>query len=123
MADFRYYQFDDFTLDAEEGVLYRDGEQVPLTRKVFDLLLLLVRSEGRVLQPELNFTRCTMRWSPDARSLLVVAQQAPTKSGIYGVDVHTENVTTIIEPTEDVDYLLAGARCSRDGRGIFYVSF
>jgi Tol biopolymer transport system component/DNA-binding winged helix-turn-helix (wHTH) protein len=49
MADFRYYKFDDFLLDAEEGVLYREGAPVQLTRKVFDLLLLLVRSGGRVL--------------------------------------------------------------------------
>jgi len=49
MADFRYYRFDDFLLDAEEGVLYREGDPVQLTRKVFDLLLLLVRSGGRVL--------------------------------------------------------------------------
>src|SRR5215213_9134114 len=49
MSDFRYYKFDDFLLDAEEGVLYREGAPVPLTRKVFDLLLLLVRSGGRML--------------------------------------------------------------------------
>jgi Tol biopolymer transport system component/DNA-binding winged helix-turn-helix (wHTH) protein len=49
-TDFRHYQFGDFLLDAEEGVLYRDGERVALQRKVFDLLLLFVRSEGRVLQ-------------------------------------------------------------------------
>ncbi len=49
MAEFRYYRFDDFLLDSEEGVLYRNDEPVPLTRKVFDLLLLLVRSDGRVL--------------------------------------------------------------------------
>jgi DNA-binding winged helix-turn-helix (wHTH) protein len=49
---FRHYQFGDFLLDAEEGVLYRDGEPIPLARKVFDLLLLFVKSDGRVLSQD-----------------------------------------------------------------------
>ena len=48
-TNFRHYQFENFLLDAEEGVLYRDGEKVALPRKVFDLLLLFVQSDGRVL--------------------------------------------------------------------------
>ena len=49
MTDFRYYQFEDFLLDTEEGLLFRNGEPIPLPRKVFDLLTVFVRSEGRVL--------------------------------------------------------------------------
>jgi Tol biopolymer transport system component/DNA-binding winged helix-turn-helix (wHTH) protein len=49
MTNARHYQFEDFLLDAEEGILYRNGQPIPLTRKVFDLLLLFVRSNGRVL--------------------------------------------------------------------------
>jgi len=48
-TDFRYYQFGNFLLDAEEGALYQESELIPLQRKVFDLLLLFVKSDGRVL--------------------------------------------------------------------------
>jgi DNA-binding winged helix-turn-helix (wHTH) protein/Tol biopolymer transport system component len=74
MADFRYYKFEDFLLDAEEGVLYREGEPVPLTRKVFDLLLLLVRSGGRVLQHD-EITKAL--WADTA------VEQANLKQSIY----------------------------------------
>ena len=40
------YRFDSFVLDVEEQVLLRDGRMVPLTPKVFETLLLLVRHQG-----------------------------------------------------------------------------
>jgi Tol biopolymer transport system component/DNA-binding winged helix-turn-helix (wHTH) protein len=43
------YEFGKFRLDAEERTLLRDGEPVTLTPKVFDTLLALVESGGRVL--------------------------------------------------------------------------
>lgn len=45
----RVYRFGQFCLDTEDRLLYRDGEMVPLPPKVFDTLLLLVSSSGRVL--------------------------------------------------------------------------
>jgi len=43
------YRFDSFVLDVEEQVLLRDGRMVPLTPKVFETLLLLVRHKGSVV--------------------------------------------------------------------------
>jgi len=45
----RIYAFEDFRLDAADRVLLRNGEVLPLTPKVFDTLLYLVRHHGRVL--------------------------------------------------------------------------
>lgn len=43
------YEFGAFSVDPEERVLTRDGTALPLTPKVFDTLLCLVRNPGRVL--------------------------------------------------------------------------
>ena len=45
----RVYEFEDFRLDAADRVLLRNGEALPLTPKVFDTLLYLVRNHGKVL--------------------------------------------------------------------------
>ncbi len=46
------YEFGPFSLDARERVLLRDGERVTLTPKVFDTLLALVRSSGKLLEKD-----------------------------------------------------------------------
>ena len=46
------YEFGPFRLDAAERLLTRDGEPVPLTPKVFDTLLMLVRNQGRVVRKQ-----------------------------------------------------------------------
>jgi len=43
------YEFGPFRVDARERTLRRDGALVPLTPKVFDILLVLVQNGGRVL--------------------------------------------------------------------------
>jgi DNA-binding winged helix-turn-helix (wHTH) protein/Tol biopolymer transport system component len=43
------YEFGDFRVDRLDRVLLRDGELVPLTPKVFDLLLLLIENHGHVV--------------------------------------------------------------------------
>ena len=43
------YKFDSFVLDAEERVLLRDGRMIPLTPKVFETLLLLVKNQGSIV--------------------------------------------------------------------------
>ena len=48
----RIYEFDRFRLDGDEGVLLKEGRPVPLTPKVFDLLLLLVESRGHLVPKE-----------------------------------------------------------------------
>lgn len=43
------YEFGPFRVDARERRLLRDGEVVPLTPKVFDVLLVLVQNRGHIL--------------------------------------------------------------------------
>ena len=48
----RFYEFDHFRLDAVERLLQRDGADVPLTQKSFDVLLALVERSGRLVGKE-----------------------------------------------------------------------
>jgi len=45
----QFYDFGPFRVDVENRLLLRDGEPVPLTAKVFDILLLFVENNGRML--------------------------------------------------------------------------
>jgi eukaryotic-like serine/threonine-protein kinase len=47
--NFRYYEFDDYKVDARRRILFKNGERVALSARIFDLLLVLVQNEGRVL--------------------------------------------------------------------------
>jgi Tol biopolymer transport system component/DNA-binding winged helix-turn-helix (wHTH) protein len=47
-----YYEFGPFRLDPGERRFYRDGEVILLPPKEFDLLLLLVRSSGKLMDRE-----------------------------------------------------------------------
>jgi DNA-binding winged helix-turn-helix (wHTH) protein len=47
------YEFDEFRLDAAKRLLTKgDGEQIPLTPKVFDTLLYLARHGGKVIEKD-----------------------------------------------------------------------
>src|SRR5260370_24848589 len=46
------YEFGNFQIDAVERLLLREGQPVPLTQKVFDLLLLLVQNSGHVVEKD-----------------------------------------------------------------------
>ena len=48
----RFIDFGHFRLDLAEHVLLRDGEPVPLTRKAFDMLVVLVEHDGRLVEKE-----------------------------------------------------------------------
>jgi TolB-like protein/Tfp pilus assembly protein PilF len=50
--DSTVYEFGPFRLDAGERRLLRDGRPVPLTAKLFDILLLLVRNGGKIVTKE-----------------------------------------------------------------------
>src|SRR5438309_10885325 len=47
-----FYEFGRFRLDATERVLLRDRELVPLTPKVFDILLALVEHGGHLVEKD-----------------------------------------------------------------------
>src|SRR5262245_54835316 len=46
------YEFGPFRLDADKRLLYRDGEVVQLTARVFDVLLVFITNSGRTLTKE-----------------------------------------------------------------------
>ncbi|REJ78146.1 MAG: hypothetical protein DWQ47_17530 [Acidobacteria bacterium] len=48
----RFYEFSSFRVDVAERTLLRDGEPVPLTPKVFDILLVLLENAGRTVEKD-----------------------------------------------------------------------
>src|SRR6185295_8734572 len=48
----RIYEFKEFRLIPAERLLLRNGGTVPLTHKVFDILLLLVRHSGQLVEKQ-----------------------------------------------------------------------
>ncbi|HEU5237877.1 MAG TPA: DPP IV N-terminal domain-containing protein [Pyrinomonadaceae bacterium] len=50
------YKFDSFIVDVNERLLLRDGRMVPLTPKVFETLLLLVKNQGSIVTKEKMLT-------------------------------------------------------------------
>jgi Tol biopolymer transport system component/DNA-binding winged helix-turn-helix (wHTH) protein len=48
----RFYEFGPFLADAEQSVLLRDGQVVPLGMKAFELLLFLLRQRGQVVKKD-----------------------------------------------------------------------
>lgn len=48
----RIYEFESFRVDADERVLFRDGEPVPVTPKAFEILLMLVESNGHIVEKD-----------------------------------------------------------------------
>ena len=46
------YEFGPFSLDTGERILFRDGRRIPLKPKVYDTLVVLIRSGGRVVEKE-----------------------------------------------------------------------
>src|SRR5882672_4763202 len=46
------YQFGEHTVDTGQRVLLRMGKPVPLTPKVFDMLLILLENGGRIVEKE-----------------------------------------------------------------------
>ena len=52
MNDRHLYRFGEFELIADENVLYRNGRGVSLTPKMYDMLTVLVRNHGQILDKE-----------------------------------------------------------------------
>ena len=46
------YEFGPFRLDLAEQMLFRDGQPLPLTPKVFDVLRVLVQNSGHLVEKE-----------------------------------------------------------------------
>ncbi len=52
IKDIRFYDFGPFRVDTHSRLLLRDREIVPLTSKVFDVLLVFIEHRGRMLDKE-----------------------------------------------------------------------
>jgi DNA-binding winged helix-turn-helix (wHTH) protein len=52
MASDSQYEFGSYRLDAQSGMLFREGERFALSPKVAELLVALVQAEGSVLTRE-----------------------------------------------------------------------
>lgn len=52
MNDRHLYRFGEFELFADENELHRNGEGVPLTPKMYDMLRVLVRNHGQILDKD-----------------------------------------------------------------------
>src|SRR6185369_2357477 len=48
----RFYEFGPFLVDAVKCVLLREGEVVPLSLKAFEILIVLLRHHGQVLEKD-----------------------------------------------------------------------
>ena len=48
--DTRYYEFGDFRLDTRRRTLLKNGDPVNLSGRIYDLLLIMVQNEGRILE-------------------------------------------------------------------------
>lgn len=48
----RFYDFEYFRIDVSRRLLLRQGKPVPLTPKAFDILLVLVQNQGRVVEKD-----------------------------------------------------------------------
>lgn len=51
-SNFRFYQFGEFKLDTRRRILFKNDEQIQLSGRVFELLLVFVQNEGQVLEHE-----------------------------------------------------------------------
>lgn len=51
-SNFRFYRFGEFEIDVRRRVLLKNGEQIPIPTKYFDLLSVLVKNEGKILSHE-----------------------------------------------------------------------
>ncbi len=75
--------------------------------------------EERELRPALtSFNR--PRWSPDGRTILVVGKDNKNRTGLYGIDVQTGDVTTIVQ--HELGYVQHPA-WSPDGKAVYYLRY
>src|ERR1044072_2217770 len=49
------YEFGPFQLDASEGILRRNGQEIKLRQKQYEMLLVLVQNSGHIVERETIF--------------------------------------------------------------------
>jgi Tol biopolymer transport system component len=95
------------------------GDQVSGSPALVSILNVNTKEERHV-RPELGALDFNdgPQWSPDGRSLLVIARQGTPEIGVYKVDAATGATTPLVKAPRG-QYLLH-ARWSRDGKSVFY---
>src|SRR5688572_9734050 len=48
----RFYEFGEFRLDTRRRILLSNNSKIPLTSRIYELLLFLIQNEGRILEHE-----------------------------------------------------------------------
>ncbi len=76
----------------------------------------LESGEERDLLPKLNYL-WPHRWSPDGRSILLLANDAKNRQGIYLMDVQSGSITRLMQVPEGI--YMSGLVWSPDGKAIF----
>lgn len=89
-ADVSFVEFEGIRIDTESKQLTVDGENVALTKKEFEILLLLVSNSGRVFSRQEILSKV---WDDDVyvldRTVDVNITRLRKKIGRYGEHIHT----------------------------------
>jgi Tol biopolymer transport system component len=99
----------------------RSGAGDPLSAPALVSILTLDTGQERQIRPALEGLDFNdgPHWSPDGRSLLVIAMQMTPERGVYRVDAETGATTPLVKAPRD--QWLLHAVWGRDGRSVFYV--
>ncbi|HXH48892.1 MAG TPA: hypothetical protein VNM47_06065 [Terriglobia bacterium] len=76
--------------------------------------------EEREFLPKLNYL-WSPRWSPDGRSILIMANDVMNRQGFFLMDAQSGNVTPLVRAQQGT--YLSGPQWSHDGEEIFYRRF
>lgn len=108
-----FYEFGRFRLDARERVLLRDRDLVPLTPKVFEILLALVEQSGRVVEKDNLMKRVWPDTFVEEGNLtqsvsLLRKALGETPGGVHFIETISRRgyrfVATVREATSGTDY-------------------
>ena len=78
--------------------------------------------DARELRPDLEYINPAIRWSPDARKILVQGTDSKGRHGLYTIDAHSGEITSIVygSPKGGV---IHRPQWAPDGRSIYYAVF
>lgn len=98
----------------------RGGSGDPTTAPALVSILNLETGQERQIRPALEGLDFNdgPHWSPDGRSLLVIARQMTPEHGVYRVNVETGATTLLVKAPPD--QVLLHAVWGRDGQSVFY---
>ena len=75
-----FYKFGPFTLDSRQKLLLREGVEVPLRPKVFDVLVALVQNRGQIMEKD-RLMQTVWPESFVEEAIIGIAYRAPETHG------------------------------------------